>query len=279
MREVSIKTQDGWVLAGLLYEPDGPVADVIVLNGATGVPRNFYKSFAKWCADERQSACLIYDYRDFGFSRINEVKDSPVCMTDWAIKDQQAAIQFMLDRYPNNKVSLIGHSLGGMFLQYQSEKFGSQIKLAITVASGSGYWLQHPLWYIPVVSMFWWVVGPVSTKLLGYTPGRALGFGSDLPAGVYWQWRRWCTSRRFYDVDRPAHLAMCDEKIVFPVSMFTFSDDQMIPRQAVEFLQNFYDSPDVTVTSLEPRTFGLKKIGHIHSFAKRNKAAWPAFFE
>jgi len=279
MEKVLIQTQDGWSLAGLLFEPSGPVADVIVINGATGVPRNFYKSFAKWCADERQSACLIYDYRDFGASAVNAVKDSPVDMVDWAIKDQQAAIQFMLNRYPDEKITLVGHSLGGMFLQYQSEMFRDKIKRAITVASGSGYWLQHPLWYIPVVAIFWWLIGPISTKVLGYTPGRALGFGSDLPAGVYWQWRRWCTSSRFYDVDRPEYIPITDAKISFPVSMFTFNDDQMIPRKAVEFLQNFYNSPDVTVTSLDPKSFGLSKVGHIQAFAKRNKAAWPAFFK
>ena len=279
MKDVSIKTQDGWTLAGLLFEPQGRVDDVIVLNGATGVPRNFYKSFAKWCADERQSVCLIYDYRDCGASTINAVKDSDVDMFDWAVKDQQAAIQFAIEIFPKHKITLIGHSLGGMFLQYQSARFGDKIKRAITVASGSGYWLQHPLWYIPVVTMFWWLVGPLSTMVLGYTPGKALGFGSDLPAGVYWQWRRWCTTHKFYDVDRPEHIPVCTEKIVFPVSMLTFSDDQMIPRKAVAFLQNFYDSPDVSVTSLEPKSFGLQKVGHIHSFAKRNKAAWPAFFK
>ncbi len=278
MKEVSIKTKDGWTLAGLLFEPDGPIEDVIVISGATGVPRNFYKSFAKWCADERQSACLIYDYRDFGASAVNAVKNSNVDMFDWAVKDQQAAIQFAIEMFPKHKITLIGHSLGGMFLQYQSEKFGNNIKRAITVASGSGYWLQHPLWYIPVVTMFWWLVGPLSTKVLGYTPGKALGFGSDLPAGVYWQWRRWCTSREFYDVDRPEYIPDTDAKINFPVSMFTFSDDQMIPRKAVEFLQGFYDSDGVSVTSLDPALFGLKKVGHIHAFAKRNKAAWSAFF-
>lgn len=279
MKDISIKTQDGWTLAGLLFEPEGPIEDVIVISGATGVPRNFYKAFAKWCAEVRQSACLIYDYRDCGGSTVNSVKDSNVNMFDWAVKDQQGAIQFAIDTFPEHKITIIGHSLGGMFLQYQSEKFGDKIKRAITVASGSGYWLQHPLWYIPVVTLFWWLIGPLSTMVLGYTPGKALGFGSDLPSEVYWQWRRWCTTPQFYDVDRPEHIPACEEKIVFPVSMLTFSDDQMIPRKAVEFLRDFFDSPNVKVTTLEPNSFGLTKVGHIHSFANRNKAAWSSFFK
>jgi predicted alpha/beta hydrolase len=278
MKTVMIQTRKGWQLSGLLFEPDGPVRDVYVLSGATGVPRDFYKGFARWCSKELGVACLIYDYRDFGTSKVNGPKQSKVLLSDWGIYDQQAAVQFAIDHFPDHKITLVGHSLGGMFLQYQSDCFGDKIKQAFTVASGSGFWLQHPLYYIPVAATFWLLMGPVATKLLGYMPGRALGLGSDLPASVYWQWRGWCLSRRFYSVDRPEVIENSTDTVGFPVKMFALADDVMIPLKAVRFLQRFYQGAEIAVREISPSEAGLKSLGHIHVFSGRNKKVWPLIF-
>ena len=275
--DVLIEAGGGWKLAGLLYEPVGAVDEVIVLNGATGVPRDFYRRFARWCAEEHHSACLIYDYRDFGASQTKSPRNSQVTMVDWGIFDQQAAIGFMLERFSGRKVTVIGHSLGGMFLQYHSRTFAGQIERAVTIASGTGFWLSHPLYYLPVVGAFWWLVGPLATLLSGYTPGRALGLGTDLPASIYWQWRRWCTSRRFYRIDQPDPVPAieCPGKVDFPVNMLAISDDPMMPLAAVKSLSRFYDCDEMQVKIVRPEDAGLHKLGHIQTFSYRNNKFWP----
>jgi len=47
------------------------------------------------------------------------------------------------------------------------------------------------------VRLFWFVFVPILTPLLGYFPGKRLRMVGDLPAGVAWQWRRWCTHRDY----------------------------------------------------------------------------------
>jgi len=97
MKETKIKTESDWTLSGIWFTPKGEPEKIIVISGATGVPSLFYRHFAQWCKTEHNAACLIYDYRDFGSSQVNSVRNSKVCMSDWGILDQRAAIRHALE--------------------------------------------------------------------------------------------------------------------------------------------------------------------------------------
>lgn len=111
--------------------------------------------------------------------------------------------------------------------------------------------------------------------MMGYLPGKALGFGSDLPAPVYWQWRRWCTAPLNYvpEIGKGLPEAKWTGSDV-PVDLFTFEDDQMVPPEAVWRLADLY-GPSAKRHLLSPKEFGLTEIGHIGVFARRNAAVWP----
>ncbi|MGB3553473.1 MAG: alpha/beta fold hydrolase, partial [Jannaschia sp.] len=187
-------------LAGTLFPPIGSPRAAVILHGATGVPARFYAHFARWLAATRDIACLTYDYRDFGAS--GSARGSRATMTDWGIHDQQAARDWLCARLPQVPLWVIGHSLGGMMLPYQTGLAG--IARVVTVASGAVHVSDHPWPYRAFARAFWSLGAP--TRALGYMPGRALRIGHDIPAGVYFQWRRWCLSRAFHgaDPDLPA---------------------------------------------------------------------------
>ncbi len=56
------------MLSARLYRPVADPRRAVVLNSATGVPREYYQHFARWLAEVQGMACLTYDYRDFGHS-------------------------------------------------------------------------------------------------------------------------------------------------------------------------------------------------------------------
>lgn len=56
------------MLSARLYRPVTEPETVVLLNSATGVPRDYYRHFAQWLVSDRGMACLTYDYRDFGLS-------------------------------------------------------------------------------------------------------------------------------------------------------------------------------------------------------------------
>ena len=275
LQAIQFSSAPGVILNGSLFLPDGPPRRTIALNGATGVPHGYYARVAAWLCEREQAVVMTYDYRDFGDSSGGSLRSSRATMAQWGAGDQSAAADFLLETYPDLPLWVIGHSLGGLFVPFfaQAEK----VERVIAVASGPAHWTLHPLKFLPTVLFFWWIAGPLSTVLLGYTPGRRLGLGFDLPKGVFWQWRRWCLSLGFYRADWGGVLPQPRfEAVRCPVTLVSVSDDVMLPPKAVAQLQNFYPHAAVDHRTITPKSIGARQIGHIRVFSERNAAAWPA---
>jgi predicted alpha/beta hydrolase len=272
---VEIVTGDRVHLKGRLHLPDGPIRQAIVLHGATGVPARYYQAFARWLSDREGAAVLLYDYRDFGWSQQGRIEASRASISDWALHDQEAALLFMLDRFSDVPVEVIGHSLGALGLARHAR--AGEVSRLTAVASGPAYWLDHPLSYLPKVLMFWWLLGPAAVAAVGYLPGRRLGFGADLPAEVYWEWRRWCLSRGFNDQQWQAlsHADTAPDALRCPVTMVAIEDDVVISPSMVQRLARSYPQAETSFRLVSPTALGLGPIGHIGVFHESNATAWP----
>jgi len=264
----------GTRLRGRLFRPAAAPRAAIVLHAATGVPQRYYRHFVAWLAGEGY-ACLTYDYRDFGASAERHPRHSRATMADWGIRDQAAAQRTLEKLVPDAPIWVIGHSLGGYMLPLQAG--AARVARLITVASGPVHRSDHlypqrlaaeALWSPPVRAL---------TRALGYLPGRALGLGHDLPAGVYAEWRRWCTTRGFLLCDIGRSLPMPDWTAMRGQAKFVaLADDGMIPPPAVWRLMQFYPEAVKRQLLLRPAAYGLKAVGHVAVFAERNRALWPA---
>ncbi|SDX49227.1 Predicted alpha/beta hydrolase [Ruegeria halocynthiae] len=260
-------------LSARLYLPVADPETVVVMNSATGVPKDYYQHFARWLAEEHGLACLTYDYRDFGCSLTGSQKRSNATMAEWALIDIPAARAEIRRRFPKAKLWSIGHSLGGMFGPVQPDI--EQIDRMICVCSGLVTLRDHPWPYRALAALFWYGHAPLAVQALGYLPGKVVGFGSDLPAQVYWQWRNWCTAPESYVPD--IGISLPENRWAGTgkqVDLFAFEDDQMVPANAVWRLADLYGS-GARRHLLAPSEFGLSDIGHIGAFARRNAAVWP----
>ncbi|MFQ6551355.1 alpha/beta fold hydrolase [Aestuariibius insulae] len=261
-------------LAGHLYRPSTPPLAAVVLNGATGVPQRYYADFAQWLVTDHQLACLTFDYSDFGESAAGPVRGSPATMTQWGLHDQQAARDHLSGLFPTTLIWVIGHSLGAMMLPMQRGL--DRIDRIISVASGPVHVSDHPWPYRAVAHAFWSGPTALATRALGYMPGARIGFGADLPEGVYRQWRRWCTSRTFYACETGRELPWPDRhRPTCPLRVVAVTDDQMVPPAAVWRLMRLYPETTQSQKTLNPRDYDLPEIGHIGAFHKRAKACWP----
>ncbi|MEZ5751315.1 MAG: alpha/beta hydrolase [Paracoccaceae bacterium] len=257
-------------LAGVLVRPQTPKLAVLV-NGATGVKAGFYLAFARWLAKERHAAVLVWDYRDFGAS--GAPYRSTATMTDWAIHDPLTARRWLQEQAPGVPLWLIGHSLGGMAAAFQDD--ANTFERIITVAAGHGHIRAHPWPYRAKVYLLWYLLGPVGTAVLGYLPGRRIGLGNDLPKGVFWQWRDWLLDPAALPGD--ARLGgVRDPGFAGPLTLVAMADDALIPPPCVARMARWHPHARAETRILHPADFGLTAIGHIHPFAPRNAACWPA---
>jgi len=275
-RSVTFKAQDGAELVGRLYLPQAPRVAAVVLNSATGVLQTFYTHFARWLAAQRGIACLTYDYRDTGRSWSGPMRDSTADMSDWGLRDQVAARRAMTRIVPDAPLWIIGHSFGAMLLPNQPET--DTIARVIGVASGVVHHSDHPWPYRALAMNFWFAAGPLATAMCGYLPGRRLRFGEDLPSGVFWQWRRWCTSRSFNTADYGPRLPMPHWTSRASVRLHAFTDDDVVPTHCVERLAQNYGGM-AEVVRVDPKDHGLDAIGHLSAFSRKNRALWPVLLD
>jgi len=269
----SFQTQDGVQLQGKVFGDPDLAKMAVVVHPATGVHSGYYALFASWLARNHDAVVLTYDYRDFGGSSRRPVREATASMCDWGIRDQEAALAYVVERFGHLPVRIVGHSLGALWLAFHRDI--GRVDRVVAVASGPNHWLDQPLSYMPAVVWFWWLAGPLTTKVIGYLPGW-LGFGADLPKDVYWQWRRWCLSREF---SRPEWgMSLPSPKLDearFHLTLMPVADDVMIPPTMARRLPTFYPYANAQEDLIVPKDFGLKEIGHLRVFAPRSKAVWP----
>ena len=264
-------------LSGTLYHPQDTPDRIVIINPATGVSAKFYRAFANWVAIAQNAVVLTYDYRDFGASAKRPVRQSRATMNDWGVHDQQAARDYAAAEFPDLPVWIVGHSLGALCLAFQRNL--DRIERVIAVGSGPVHVSDHPWPYRALALAFWYGPATLAALASGFLPGRRLRLGPDLPAGVYWQWRRWCTRRDFFASDIGTALPFPDwAGLKADMKVVAIADDDLLPPPAVWRLMRFYPEARKTQLTLRPSDYGLGQLGHIRVFAPESQPVWSALF-
>lgn len=276
MREQALKIPalDGYQLDALLLHPAGDPAGAIVVNGATGVPKGFYRRFASYAAG-RGYAALLYDYRGTGGSRPPSLRGFDATLRAWGQQDIPGALAWLQREYAGLPLFALGHSAGGQLLGLTPAH--RVLRAAAFVAVSTGYWRGMPLAYSLYSLAMLRLAFPLSVGAFGYLPARRLGLGEDLPAGVAREWADWCM--------RPGYLADFFGKTISahdydafraPLLWLSLSDDPIATPRNVASLQGLYRATTIDDRRLTPRELGLPAVGHLGFFREGGRAAlWP----
>ena len=273
----TITTADGFDLAGTTYGDAESCRAGVLIVGAMGVEQHYYGAFAEWLAAQGHFV-VTFDYRGVGHSRPLRYRASlrgfDADVTTWATRDVPAAIDHLSARIGTKPLLWLGHSLGGQILGQVPNR--ERVTAMMTVATGSGYWVQNA-WRLRLLAWWlWFFMAPIAVRVAGYFPGRRLKKVGDLPAGVMRQWRAWCLNRD-YCVGALGNAAR-DEyaRITTPILALSFTDDEFMSRANTESMHGFYVSAPREMRRIAPRDIGLRNIGHFGFFRRRNaERLWP----
>ncbi|MEW6342009.1 MAG: alpha/beta fold hydrolase [Paraburkholderia sp.] len=269
VESVTLLAEDGYRLAARKYVADEPARAHLIVAGATGVPQGFYQRFAVY-ARERGFTVLTLDYRGIGLSRPEKLKQLNMSYLDWGRLDLAAAVDEMAQ--PRIPLFIVGHSFGG-------HAFGllpNHRKVAglYTFATGAGWHGWMPRRESLRVRLLWHLVLSPLTLWKGYTPGKMLGIGEDLPAGVFWQWRHWCRFPHYF-FDDPAMPGMSEQYATVTsriVAANALDDLWALPRSRNAFMQA-YRNASLSYVDIDPQRFD-GNIGHMGYFREKSKPLW-----
>jgi predicted alpha/beta hydrolase len=251
---------------------DSPQAAVIIPS-AMGVAQKFYTQFAQWLASQGYHV-TTFDYRGIGFSAPPTLRGFPVNIFDWARQDCAAVIDRVRSEVPNVPLHWIGHSLGGQLIGLIPNR--DRIDRVITIATGTGYWLENTWRTKSMVWWLWFFLVPLALRTAGYFPGKRLRKVGDLPFGVMQQWRRWCLNRE-YVVGAEGDAVRADYASVrTPMLSLSFTDDEMMSAKGIKSLHGLYANAPVEYRRIAPREIGARHIGHFGFFRPQfEQTLWP----
>ncbi|KWX01939.1 Alpha/beta hydrolase fold [Carbonactinospora thermoautotrophica] len=162
---------------------------VLVFWPAMGVPARYYERFCQHLAGEGFPV-VVADLRGHGASTPPVSRRSRYGYADLVGRDCDAVLDWVGERYPDQRVALGGHSLGGQLsLLYAAAHGADRVAGVALVAAGIPYYrCYRGVGAVGVLAFT--QLAAVVASLWGYWPGHRLGFGGVQARGVIRDWAR-----------------------------------------------------------------------------------------
>ena len=278
MPQFQLRAADGFPLGAVFYDSQRPRTPrrVAVLHGGAGIGALRYRRFAQFLA-EWGLPILTYDFRGVGLSRPRELKGFEASTADWAEYDAAAAIDWLRERFPNDELIGLSHSIGALALA-GAPNAARQGRL-VFISPHTGYFGDYRLAYRLPMTLAWHGLMPVIARVVGYFPGERMRLCDDFPLGIALEWAgRRSPELRSSGLQPARTRRLLDQAsgLDRPATTIMITDDAFAtPGGAKRLLDNF---PGIHArhVSLTPADAGVERLGHFGFFRRAAGAAlWP----
>lgn len=271
---IEFSAADGYALHGTLWSPDAAPRALVLIHPATAVPERLYVGFARFLT-ERGFTALTYNYRGIGASRPARLGALQARMRDWMELDVGAATAWARQAYEGLPLLAVGHSVGGHAIGLSAATPHLRAAVLVAAHAGSTRLITQAVERVKV-RLILRVLGPLMSALLGYVPGKRLGLGEDMPAGVFREWSRWTTLPHYFFDDPTLGAAERFAKQRLPILALGFDDDPWANPAAIGLLVSYLTRAPVERRQIDPRAAGSGPVGHMGFFRSRPGAVlWP----
>ncbi len=262
--EIDVTAKDGAASKITVFEGGhAPSAPVLVCMPAMGVPAKYYDPLAGPILQEGWRF-VTADLRGNGLSALRVRKGVDFGYREMLSFDWPAVTEAVRKRFPQAPLCLFGHSLGGQLSALYLAANGREADGLVLVAAPSVYWRG---WGLPLgLGILAGTQGAcAAARVLGYFPGRRLGFGGTEARGVICDWARQSRTGRYEPAGSPVDYEGLLEKLRIPVLAVSFEGDFLSPERAVANLLAKMPAADIVHVNLSG--YGLDHFGWVRNAA------------
>lgn len=270
---VTITCTDGYSLSGRFYQSKQSTEQLpILICPATGITQGFYHNFSEWLSEQGFNV-MVFDFRGIGQSLHGPLRESNASIQDWGQLDIPAAIDLLLNKTQQEKVTLLGHSAGGQLLGIVPNY--DKVAQVISISGSTGHVKGLKGRTKRMAPVMFNLIFPVSSLIKGYGATNFLGMGENLPKNVAKQWAQFC-SKPGYVINAIGKTIFDDyhSEIQCPITVYWSSDDEIATEANVKDLLRLYPNAQTDMIELRPQEHGHKAIGHMLMFKKSHQNLW-----
>lgn len=266
---ILIACTDGCLLASRLYLPSTSNGKTLVINSATAVDKQLYHHYSIFMSENGYTV-ISYDYRGIAESRPEKLRGFEASFVSWGELDYPAVANYMQERFPEHRLFVLGHSIGGVIFALSPHCVNAEALINIGVQTS--YWKDwEPFSQRIKLYLLWHVLFPIITPFFGYFPGKRLGFLEDVPQGVMEQWHH----RRHH----PDMILQFEKKGFknyfsnYKGKLWTIgiADDPIGSPPAVKRLAKHYTEAEQKLDIIPLSEVGGESIGHFGFFRRKFK--------
>ena len=171
------------------------------------------------------------ELRGIGSSSIRASRKHDFAYPTLVEQELPAAIHEIKRRYPNQAITLFGHSLGGQLAALYLSQNRNAANGLIICASGTVY---HGAWQFPanLAILMFTVLSSLIASVFGYFPGKKIGFGGCEAKTLIKDWSRSARSGKYQFKSSAIDYESDLQYVTCPVLAINLADDRFAPDSA-----------------------------------------------
>jgi predicted alpha/beta hydrolase len=199
---------------------------------AMGMPARHYLPLAETLAAQGV-AVIVHEWRGIGSSNRRAGRRCNWGYRELLEDDLPAALAMVRMRWPQAACWLGGHSLGGQLSSLYASLHPLEYAGLVLVASGSPYWRRYRHGWLLGAAF---AAAPLLAGLLGYLPGRRIGFGGNEARAVIADWARSGRTGRYSAAGVPQDFEQRLAALQLPLLALRLADDWLGPSPSLDWL-------------------------------------------
>jgi predicted alpha/beta hydrolase len=227
-----VSSGDGSRIELLCIHPASEWQRLLYWLPAMGMPARHYLPLAEALA-ARGVAVVIHEWRGIGSSNRRAGRHCNWGYRELLEDDLPAALSAVRARWPQAACWLGGHSLGGQLSSLYAGLHPLECAGLVLVASGSPYWRRYRYGWLLSAAFS---AAPVLAGLLGYLPGRRIGFGGNEARGVITDWARSGRTGRYAAAGMQQDFEHQLASLKLPLLALRLADDWLGPSPSLDWL-------------------------------------------
>jgi predicted alpha/beta hydrolase len=194
LQRVTVTAPDGVTSELQVFVPQSP-RSLLVFHTALGVGASYYEPFARAVA-QAGHAIAVLEPRGVGSSSVRASRAVDFGYRELVELDLPAAIAAAREHVGPLPLLVGGHSLGGQVICLATPVLPPEVVGLVLIAAGTGWhasWRGRRRWAIQLLGY----IAPVISGVLGWFPGKILGFGGREARTLMREWSHCIRTGRY----------------------------------------------------------------------------------